>query len=673
MNSLCTRGNVALTPRHLAVTEDDLQAWLHALEDCSKPATQASDLHSSRNCKSHSSRNGPHLDGAAQARELSTGRGECSTHESNAQPHPAGDSAVKLQSSSGFSCAASPFGSVHLESPQGIQTSIDPSTVILPSGVWLPDFQNLQVDTAAAGRPKQAKQQGESPTGVIEAPEGVWLPELQEVSDSKIEDGFGRGGVRQWKVGDRPPTPPPVGTLEYTQLSSNAEREVCVLGGLDEVIVTDISDVAGPGTENVTFYTRGVEASSAPAIRAIGGAGVGGDNAGLVTMPDVNGELSNISHRPAMMLRQQLNSRTYTQDVEQGWASSTLKGTAAGGEAHSAAFFHAADRDFYLSGMQAGTAFWGENQATGFLNGEGALPPRPDTVDFKPIQSAARRPPRDLSNRNNNASLCNSRHGRHSPSPSLRSASPTRSWNGSVISGTSNHSTRSDMLRFQTYDGRPRRPRGTGSGTRDFGSLLANPVQPYTPGAALKGSTAVSPLTTPRQEDDSFHSNDFQDWMGAQRSQPGSPKLGAMSYVPVSSPAPGALSLTPRSVFGGEHQQEGSPSTFNPDSGWAVANATPSKPSQAAKSAAAEPQPVSWLAAARQEFEDQSKQPVFAEVDTYPHSHNSPYGVWEGGSHKMGWASYQSARRFGPRPPPQHDRGASPVSQNRNAGRERHW
>jgi len=44
-------------------------------------------------------------------------------------------------------------------------------------------------------------------------------------------------------------------------------------------------------------------------------------------------------------------------------------------------------------------------------------------------------------------------------------------------------------------------------------------VQAYVPGAALKGTTAVSPLTTPRAMVDPFDSHDFQEWMGV-ASQP---------------------------------------------------------------------------------------------------------------------------------------------------------
>ena len=49
------------------------------------------------------------------------------------------------------------------------------------------------------------------------------------------------------------------------------------------------------------------------------------------------------------------------------------------------------------------------------------------------------------------------------------------------------------------------------------------------PGASLKGTTAVSPLTTPRAVSDSFQSHEFQHWMGGQASVSTSPKLGALS------------------------------------------------------------------------------------------------------------------------------------------------
>jgi len=49
------------------------------------------------------------------------------------------------------------------------------------------------------------------------------------------------------------------------------------------------------------------------------------------------------------------------------------------------------------------------------------------------------------------------------------------------------------------------------------------------PGASLKGTTAVSPLTTPRTVSDSFQSYEFQHGMGGQASVSTSPKLGALS------------------------------------------------------------------------------------------------------------------------------------------------
>jgi hypothetical protein len=51
------------------------------------------------------------------------------------------------------------------------------------------------------------------------------------------------------------------------------------------------------------------------------------------------------------------------------------------------------------------------------------------------------------------------------------------------------------------------------------------------PGASLRGTTAVSPLTTPRAVFDSFQSHEFQHWMGGQASVSTSPKLGACLFA----------------------------------------------------------------------------------------------------------------------------------------------
>jgi len=572
----------------------------------------------------------------------------------------------------------------YVESPRGIQASNDP-TVILPSGVWMPDLEGMHFHEARAFQQSNHRA-FELPCKTLGAPEGAWLPEHERSAPGVESTGLSE---ELWKIGDRPPTPPPINSLEHAERSGIGEGAWV---GMEHVLVSQISDVPTAQGQNADMEqslptesggvsgprvtaprTRGldrgvgVEASLAPAIRAI----AGGDDIGLglVTEPSMHKDLH---QGPAMMLRQQLNSRAGARSpvMRHGQGGLSETNLISGGRG-----------DFYVSGLQVEAKTATDQKSIAL---EGALPPlRVDTDNFRPINSGSKRPPRDMSSRSRTG-FTNSRSGRRSPSPSFRSASPARSWNGSVVSGNSHGSSRSqlDMMRFQTYDGRPRGPRSR-SDSKDFGSLLANPVQPYTPGAALRGSTAVSPLTTPRQEDDSFHSHDFQDWMGAQRPQPPSPRMAATSHFAAAAPM---VSLTPRLDLG-DKQQVPTCYAAVQETEWSVANATPSKPSQASNPTAAGP--MSWLTAAKQEFQDQAKPCVFSEASalTSPPSPDSAYGTWEGDLQKMGWGSYQSARRFGPRPAQHpHDKArllldlrgtgaARPynMSPNPNAGRERHW